>query len=385
LTVTASLASTLPIKTNNSYDIGSSTLGLASVYLGAPSSRSTRLRANQSLASSITLVLPGTDGDSGDYMESDGSGNLSFVPIRRDPAVVSNYGLTATVASNALTIALKGADGNDPSSSNPIQIVHRDATAATGTPTTTTVTAAMSIVVPDTALLGHASGVNQYVWVYLIMGSSTEIAVAGSPGFDDGTLQSATAITTGADDGNTLYATSNHTSKPVRLIGRLKSNQATAGTWATAISEISLLHRAPEAAARHEVVLDTDAGAGSTNTKNRNFTNISTTGTAITGAVSATNGATITVNEDGVYAITWFGPRFTADSTFEITKNTVGFITPPSSDMLTYQDTISTAKHAGATVVALLRAGDVIRFATFTASLTATNTGAHGVHVVKVS
>jgi hypothetical protein len=34
LAVTASLASTLPIKTNNSYDIGSSTLGLRKLYLG---------------------------------------------------------------------------------------------------------------------------------------------------------------------------------------------------------------------------------------------------------------------------------------------------------------------------------------------------------------
>ncbi len=34
LTITASLASTLPIKTNNAFDIGSSTLGLRALYLG---------------------------------------------------------------------------------------------------------------------------------------------------------------------------------------------------------------------------------------------------------------------------------------------------------------------------------------------------------------
>lgn len=34
ITITGSLASTIPIKTNNSYDIGSSTKGLAGVYLG---------------------------------------------------------------------------------------------------------------------------------------------------------------------------------------------------------------------------------------------------------------------------------------------------------------------------------------------------------------
>ena len=37
LTFTGSLASSIPIKTTNTYNIGSSTLGLASVYLGANS------------------------------------------------------------------------------------------------------------------------------------------------------------------------------------------------------------------------------------------------------------------------------------------------------------------------------------------------------------
>src|SRR3990167_2020770 len=58
ITITGSLAASVPIKTNNSFDIGSATLGLASIYLGAPSSRSTRLRAYQSLAASYTITLP---------------------------------------------------------------------------------------------------------------------------------------------------------------------------------------------------------------------------------------------------------------------------------------------------------------------------------------
>src|SRR3990167_1456798 len=64
LTVNASLASTIPIKTNNTYDIGAATLAFAGIYLGAPSSRSTRITANQSLAASHTLVLPDGNGTS---------------------------------------------------------------------------------------------------------------------------------------------------------------------------------------------------------------------------------------------------------------------------------------------------------------------------------
>lgn len=77
LTFTGSLASSVPIKTNNSYDIGSATLGLAGVYLGAPSSRSTRIRANQSLSGSHTIILPdGNAANAGYVMKDDGSGNL---------------------------------------------------------------------------------------------------------------------------------------------------------------------------------------------------------------------------------------------------------------------------------------------------------------------
>jgi hypothetical protein len=237
ITFSGSLASSVPIKTNNSYDFGSSTLGLAGVYLGASGGFTTRVIS--SATSSFTLTLPPTGGTAGYRVRTNGSGALSFVA--NDASGVSNYGLSASMSSSALTIALKGADGNDPSSTNPVDIFHRNATAATGTPTITTVTSAASIVVPSTATLGHGNGVNGYIYVYLIMGSSNEIAVCGTQIIDEGALQSATAITTGADDSATLYATSNHTSKPVRLLGRMKSNQATAGTWSTAISEISLV------------------------------------------------------------------------------------------------------------------------------------------------
>lgn len=79
ITITGSLAATINIKTNNSFDIGSASFGLASVYLGAPSSRSTRLRANQSLSASHTLTLPDGGGTANYLMKTDGSGNLSFV------------------------------------------------------------------------------------------------------------------------------------------------------------------------------------------------------------------------------------------------------------------------------------------------------------------
>ncbi len=56
LTVTASLASSLPIKTNTTYNIGSSTLGLGGLYIGGTSTFTTKLAG--AATASYTITLP---------------------------------------------------------------------------------------------------------------------------------------------------------------------------------------------------------------------------------------------------------------------------------------------------------------------------------------
>lgn len=56
---------------------------------------------------------------------------------------------------------------------------------------------------------------------------------------------------------------------------------------------------------RSEVLAHTGNGHGSTNTKVRRFTSSSAVGSAITYADSATNGGSFTVNETGVYSVTY--------------------------------------------------------------------------------
>lgn len=73
LTVTASLASSIPIKTTNTYNIGSSTLGLASVYLGA-NSQTVRLLGSASMSATWTFTFPVTAGTSGYFLTTNGSG-----------------------------------------------------------------------------------------------------------------------------------------------------------------------------------------------------------------------------------------------------------------------------------------------------------------------
>lgn len=69
-----------------------------------------------------------------------------------------NLGLAVSAASSALTIALKGADGNDPSSTNPVLIPYRNVTPATGTPSFLKVEAASSLVISSGSTLGEGAG-----------------------------------------------------------------------------------------------------------------------------------------------------------------------------------------------------------------------------------
>jgi hypothetical protein len=155
--------------------------------------------------------------------------------------VLQNLGLAASVGSSALTIALKQADGaTDPSTgSAAVAVGYRSATATSGGFTLVNSTAALSIVVPIGASLGQTSAVNQYVWVYAINNAgATELAVSGVFLFPDNSIQSTTAIGAGSTSGSVLYSTTARTSVPIRLIGRMLVNETTAGTWASAPSDV---------------------------------------------------------------------------------------------------------------------------------------------------
>ena len=79
ITFTGSLSSSLPVKTTNSYDVGSSTLGLRTIYLGGGAgSNTTALAASSSLATTWTFTFPTGGGSSGQYLKTNGSGTTSW-------------------------------------------------------------------------------------------------------------------------------------------------------------------------------------------------------------------------------------------------------------------------------------------------------------------
>lgn len=245
LAVTASLNSSIPISTTNSFDIGSDALGLRSIYLGSGSSaHSTRL-IGASVSSAWTLTLPTTAGSARQRLETDGSGTTSWQPVRHSGYAYDNGSLAASVGTSALTITYKDASGSSLSATNPSDVVFRSSTAATGSLTTDSATSNVTVTVPSGATLGHASGINNYIFIYLLDNAGTIELAVSSTLFTEGSIQTTTALTSGSTSAGVLYSTSNRTGVGVRLIGRMLSNQVTAGTWALVPTEISMAPFAP--------------------------------------------------------------------------------------------------------------------------------------------
>lgn len=157
---------------------------------------------------------------------------------------VQNLGIACSVGSSALTIALKGKDGNNPSGSNVVTVGVRNSTLTTGTYNTRTVEAALSLVISSGSTLGHTNNTEFPIYVYLIDsdGAGAMKLAVSTTQFNCENLYTTVAEggAGGADSGTTLYSDAVYSSKPMTLIGKLKSTQATAGTWAAVPTNIVL-------------------------------------------------------------------------------------------------------------------------------------------------
>jgi hypothetical protein len=209
---------------------------------------------NVSLTTGVTGTLPvgngGTGltspGTSGNVLTSDGTSWTSATPAAAptSPSEVSNLGLATSVSSNALTIALKQSDGStDPSSgASAVKIGIRSSTASSGAYNQRSVTSSLSITISSGSTLGHANATNSYIYVYALDNAGTVELAVSSVRYDDGVIVSTTAEggAGGADSVSAIYSTTARSNVPIRLIGRLVSNQTTAGTWAANMTQISV-------------------------------------------------------------------------------------------------------------------------------------------------
>lgn len=163
-----------------------------------------------------------------------------------------NLGLVASVGSSALTIAVKGIDGNDPSATNPVTIPFRNVTAATGTPTYLTLTAALSLTVSSGSTLGMTSAVASTLIIVIFNDGGTARLGIVNPlqlPFAEGIASSTAEGGAGAaDTAGVIYTGTAVTSKAMTVIGYATATEATAGTWATAPATLQIASGASIAA-----------------------------------------------------------------------------------------------------------------------------------------
>lgn len=163
--------------------------------------------------------------------------------------IPQNVGLAVSASAGALTIALKGADGNDPSGSNIVYLPFRSATGTTGTETTYQVTSATSLTISSGSTLGVTSSTAFRIWVVAFddagtirLGAVNCVTISSSRptavfGLIDDSLGSSTAEggAGAADSSGVIYTGTAVTSKAYRILGYVEwgTSGVTAGTWTT--------------------------------------------------------------------------------------------------------------------------------------------------------
>jgi hypothetical protein len=163
-----------------------------------------------------------------------------------------DFGLAASVGSNALTISLKTAAGNDPSAAEPVVFSFRSATAATGTITRRTLTAATSLVISSGSTMGFTSAVAGRLWIVAFDDAGTgrlgaincrngvDIFRLGQFGIASSTAEGGAGA---ADNAHTFYTGTAVTSKAYAVLGYMEwsSGLTTAGTWAIVPTGIQVI------------------------------------------------------------------------------------------------------------------------------------------------
>jgi hypothetical protein len=157
-----------------------------------------------------------------------------------------NGKLIASVASNALTIAVKTLAGNDPSASDPVFFLFRDTSAGYAV---IEQTGALSITVPSGATLGTVNGQANRIWVAVfdnggtaVLGVYNSLNSSGPSivSWDETSAANGAGTTSGSTSPQVWYTASTLSSVVFRALGYVESTQATAGTWATSPSKVQL-------------------------------------------------------------------------------------------------------------------------------------------------
>lgn len=214
---------------------------------------------------------------------------------------LSNLTITTSVATSALTIAVKTQAGSDPSAGDPVKVGMRSSTLTSGVYNQRSITGALSLVISSGSTLGQTSAKAARLYVYLIDNSGTlEIAVSQSAWHENQLVSTTSEGGAGAaDSGSVMYSTTARSSVPFRMIGFIDNTQATAGTWASAGTKLEVGGYGQLVG---EPVSALYTGSPPTGTLNTSFNTI-TFGTSVKDTHSAYSSGSYTIPISGQYDI----------------------------------------------------------------------------------
>lgn len=164
-----------------------------------------------------------------------------------EPFAFENLSFSATVSGNLLTVAIKDALGNDPSSTSPCRIAFRSATASNGVPDFVSVSSALSINTGSTgASFGTSSNSAFRLWVIGFNNGGTVVPALYNASnsttifpINEAVVQNSVGVGSTATSAG-VYYTPNGTSlsnKAIKILGYVEYNAtgvSTPGTYATA-------------------------------------------------------------------------------------------------------------------------------------------------------
>jgi hypothetical protein len=225
-------------------------------------------------------------GAAGTRYPSGATGGVACTSLGRSGLLfggLSNGKIVASVGSNALTVAVKSAAGNDPGTSDPniIFTALPNATVSNGSYQVRQITAALSLVISSGSTLDAANNAPFRLWVLLIDdGGTLRLGIIKCTDVNryviypiSGSIISATSEggAGAADSSGVVYANATVTSKPFRIIGYLEwsSGLAAVGTWDVA-PDIIRMHglgdKKPGDIVQQTIIRDSSTTASNTTT-----------------------------------------------------------------------------------------------------------------------
>ncbi len=213
----------------------------ATQYYDSDNSNYVSIQAPNNIPISYLMDLPTEQGTQYQYMEWNGATGLRNVTPRTSPMDIKNYGISASVASNNLTITVKGADGNNFSTTNPGIFNFKNVSLTSGFPEQAIITSNLTATIFSGSTLGIVSGQTGYIYVYAINNAGTVIIGFSALPHNEGKLYSISGEGVGgAQNPSLLYANTSLGARAIKLLGVLRFSLATSGVYNSGPLEISL-------------------------------------------------------------------------------------------------------------------------------------------------